>query len=459
MDRISLTREYLAELAEEGGAGHSWPGGRAGSELLDGMYEGRYLSRPLFLGHADRVRIHSDLENLRTALAALPDLLFGGDFEAFARAVGLTDVQISAVMRGRGVAVSRQTRADLYVDDTGFKLLELNIGSAVAGMDNADMCRELLTHPPLASFAERHRLGFVDSLREQVNNIIVESGFRHGDRPVVALADWPDGYERMLPYMEALCERWRGLGLDAHPCHVGQLEARDGRVRLGDKPVDIVFRVFLIGDLLESAEALRLVDPILDAAERGEVRIFTPLDSAVYASKGALALLSDESNRGLFGKDVLASLDRILPWTRMVRPGPVTLESGERVDLVEYALAHRQELVLKPTSLAGGSGVLPGWTEGLTAQQWSERMLAALDGPYVIQRRVRPTAELFPDDKGELHPWTPLWGVFTVVNGHGGAFIRATPAASGDLVVNLATGAYGGAVLHELPPHGQAIAV
>ncbi|MEV7175140.1 hypothetical protein [Kitasatospora sp. NPDC093679] len=456
MDRISLTRAYLAELGRPGAdartAGPAGPVGPVGSAFLDGMYEGRYLSRPLFLGHAEQVQLHADLENLRTALAALPDLLFGGDFEAFARAVGLTDVQVSAVMRGRGATVSRQTRADLYADDTGFKLLELNIGSAVGGMDNPDMCRELLARPHLADFAERHKLGFVDSLREQVENIVVESGYGPGDNPVVALTDWPDAYGRMLPYMEALCERWGEYGLEAYPCHVGQLEARDGRVWLGERPVDIVFRVFLIGDLLKSPQSLQLVDPILDAADRGEVRIFTPLDSAVYASKGALALLSDERNRRLFGADVLAGLDRILTWTRMVRPGPVTLEDGESVDLVEYALAHQHDLVLKPTSLAGGTGVLPGWTPGLTAQEWSTRIHAALDRPYILQRRVRPSVELFADDNGELRPWTPLWGVFTVVNGYGGAYVRATPADGGGLVVNLATGAHAGPVLHGLAP-------
>ncbi|MFD3550455.1 hypothetical protein ACFWUW_33555 [Streptomyces sp. NPDC058655] len=449
MDRVSLTREYLTDVVECGAKAGELVGGQKDSALLDTFYAGRHLSRPLFLGRAEQARLHADLENLRSALTTLPDRLFGGDFAAFARAVGLTEVQVSAVMRGRSTSVSRQTRADLYADATGFKLLELNIGSAVGGMDNADMCRELLRHPVLADFAERRGLGYVDSMREQVNNILVEGGFRPGDSPVVALTDTPDGCARMLPYMEVLCERWAEFGLDAHPCHLGQLEARDGRVWLGERPVDIVFRAFLIGDLLKSPEVPALMDPVLDAAERGEVKIFTPLDSAAYASKGALALLSDERNRGLFGPEVLASLDRILPWTRMVRRGPVTLDGGERVDLVAYALEHRQDLVLKPTSLAGGDGVLAGWADGVTAERWREQVLTALDGPFIVQRRVRPVPELFPDENGQLQPWTPLWGVFTVVNGYGGAYIRAVPAGCGDAVVNVATGAYAGAVLQE----------
>ncbi|GAA1171101.1 hypothetical protein F4556_006127 [Kitasatospora gansuensis] len=449
MDRTSLTAEYLARVVESGAKAAELTGSQQDSVLLDTFYAGRYLSRPLFLGREERDRLHTDLENLRTALAGLPDLLFGGDFAAFARAVGLTEVQVSAVLRGRGPAVSRQTRADLYVDESGFKLLELNIGSAVGGMDNADMCRELLRHPVLADFAGSHGLGFVDSLREQVNNVLAESGFGPGDRPVVALTDSPDGYRKMLPYMEELCDRWREFGLDAYPCHLGQLAPRDGRVWLGERPVDVIFRVFLIGDLVKYPEVPALMDPVLDAAERGEVRIFTPLDSAAYASKGALALLSDERNRGLFDAEVLASLDRILPWTRMVRPGSVTLESGERVDLVEYALRHQRELVLKPTSLAGGDGVLLGWADGLGPEQWREQLLAALDGPFILQRRVTPTPELYPDENGELQPWTALWGVFTGAAGHGGAYIRATPASAAGQVVNVATGAHGGAVLQE----------
>ncbi|GLW73277.1 hypothetical protein Kpho02_55760 [Kitasatospora phosalacinea] len=442
-----MTREYLAEVVASGAKADELVGTQVRSAMLNTFYDSKYLSRPLFLGLAEQVRLHADLENLRTALAALPDRLFGGDFAAFSRAVGLNDLQVAAVLRGRGRSLTRQTRADLYLDPSGFKLLELNIGSAVGGMDNADMCRSQLDHPVLAEFAERHGLGYVDTLREQVNNILVESGFTREDRPVVALTDWPGSYDKMLPYMELLCGRWAELGLEAYPCHLGHLEARDGRVWLGDKPVDIVFRTFLIGDVLKGPEAPGLMDPVLDAAERGEVRIFTPMDSAAYASKGALAMLSDEGNRGLFTPEELASLDRILPWTRMVRPGPVTLEGGERVDLVEYAVAHQQELALKPTSLSGGSGVVLGWAEDLAPQEWRELVTAALDGPFVVQRRIRPTPELFPDERGELTSWTPLWGVFTSAAGYGGAFARATPESSGDVVVNVANGAHAGPVL------------
>jgi hypothetical protein len=456
MDRVSLTKEYLAEVAESGATAAELVGSQPESKLLNMIYQGRFLSRPLFLGHKEQARIAADLENLRTALVSLPDRLFGGDLATFASAVGMTDLQVSAILRSRGTSVTRQARADMYADSTGLRLLEFNMGSTLGGMDNADMARALLEHPVLSRYAERRGLTYVDTMREQVNNMFVETGFEPGSRPVVALTDWPSSFESLAPYMEQFCERWQALGLDAHPCHIGQLEIRDGGVWLSERKVDVISRMFLIEDLLESDEAAALMEPVLDAAHRGEVKIFTPMDSELFASKGALAMLSDEANRHLFDAEELESLDRILPWTRMVRAGEVTLEDGSRVDLLEYALTHREDLALKPTLLHGGHGVVLGWQDDVTPEIWRERLTEALDGPYVIQRRVVPDTELFPDAEGVLREWTVVWGVFTVVNGYGGAIARGTTVESGEGVVNVGNGAYAGAVFHETAPSAGA---
>ena len=451
MDRVSLTAAYLDKLGSGSLKAGELLGPLPDNEFLNKFKpggKGRWLARPMFLGRAEHTQLVGDLDNLLTALDSLPDRLFGGDFAAFARASGLDEAQIAAVMRSRGTAMTRQTRADMICHGAGFKLLELNMGSAIGGMENVDICRALLEHPTLAEFADSHQLGFVDSLRQQVNNILVESGFAPGDHPVVALTDQPHGFEDEVPYMTGLCGRWRELGLDAHPCHLGQLELRDDRVWLGEKPVDIIVRIFLIRDA-QNPEMRALMDPVFDAANRGEVKIFTSFDTTAYASKGALAMLSDEDNRGLFSAAELASLDRIIPWTRMVRPGPVTLESGRRADLMEYALAHQHELVLKPTSLYGGKGVVLGWADDVTAEQWREQVTAALDGAWVLQSRVRPALELVPDEDGRLQQFQPIWGVMTGADGFAGANVRAVPSTARDAVVNVGSGAYVGTVLHQ----------
>ncbi len=449
MNRATLTARYLDEVNRRDISAKELLGTLPESEALNFFYGGRYLSRPLFLGDREREQLSADLVNLRSALVSLPNRLYGGDLAAFARAVGANDVQVSAIMRSRGAAVTKQLRADLYIEEGGgFRLLEFNMGSALGGMDNADMCRALLEHPVLAEFADAHDLEYVDTMVDQVDNYYTECGFAPAARPMVACTDWPSSYQTLEPYMRAYNARVQQMGLDEHACHIGQLEVRDGRVWLGDRAVDIIDRLFMIEDLLESPEAAALMDPILDAAARGEVKIYTPMDSGIFSSKGALAMLSDEANRSIFDPQERASLDRILPWTRMVRPGPVTLEDGRRVDLLEYALANRHDLALKPTLLHGGQGVLLGWGRETTEQAWDEQVRAAVDGPYVLQRRIRPQFELFPSDSGQPVPWIVCWGAFTTSKGYGGVFARASSVESNVEVINTNTGAYVGSCLH-----------
>ncbi|MPZ26266.1 MAG: hypothetical protein GEV12_07380 [Micromonosporaceae bacterium] len=257
-----------------------------------------------------------------------------------------------------------------------------------------------------------------------------------GQRPLVAAADWPASFPEWEAQLWASAAALAPFGIDAIPCHLGQLRAHGGRIWLDDRPVDVVYRIFMIEDLLDPS-APALVDPVLRAAERGEVKLFVPMDAELYGSKAALAMLSDEEHRHRYDPDELASLDRILPWTRMVRPGPVTVD-GELVDLWEYAIAQREELALKPTALHGGSGVLLGWQAD--PDQWRDQLKSALDGPWVLQRRIRAAPEPFPA-AGGLAQWLLLsWGVFTVGSGYGGAIARGSTDLAGG-VVNMATGA------------------
>jgi len=321
------------------------------------------------------------------------------------------------------------------------------MGSALGGMENPDVCRVMLRHPLLAGFAAEHGLGYVDTQREQVANMLAGTGFAAGSAPVVAVADWPSSYHsRLGPYMHKLAERWREFGLDAHACHIGELKVTGGKVWLQGKIVDIVARMFLLEYLLEPG-APELMDPVLGAVGRGEVAMFTPLDTELYGSKAAVAMLSDERNRHLFSAAELASIDRLLPWTRMVRPGPVTLEDGRTVDMLEYAVDQQDDLVLKATLRFGGQEVLPGWHRDTGAALWREQLASAAGGPYVLQRRIRPVPDLFPGPGGEPESWIVAWGMYTVDSGFGGVITRAGTVASGLAVLNVSAGARVGCCL------------
>ena len=191
--------------------------------------------------------------------------------------------------------------------------------------------------------------------------------------------------------------------------------------------MDGVYRVFLIEDMLKPERAA-LIDPLLGALERGEIWMFTPLDADVYESKATLAMISDEANRHLFDAGELASLDRLLPWTRMLRDEQVTVDD-QRVDLLAYAEKEQHELVLKPVAMHGGIGVTMGWL--VEPHEWRRTLQEALAGPYVLQHRIHPEPELFPTADGDLVPMLLNWGVFRMSRGFGGAFVRGSTDLSG----------------------------
>lgn len=357
-DRATLTARYLDEVARQGAAEADLLDIMPTTGMMAARYKKRFVPRPLFIGHAEAQQVNSDLLQIKAAMASLPDLLYDGDLTAFATAAGLTDIQTQAALRTRGQQVTECVRADMYPDAQGLRLMEFNMGSGVSGTEIAEVCRAMLRYPLLRDFARANRLGYVDTMKEQIRQIFAESGFEPGSYPSIALVDWPPHYEAIKGFLHKISRRWRGMGLNTHACHVGQLKMHNGKVWLRGRPVDIIFRIFLSEHLLQPGGP-ELMFPVLDAVARGEVAMFTPMDGELYGSKVPLAMLSDHANRELFTPAQQAALDRVLPWTRMMRPGPVTLEDGSTVDLMDYALGHPEELLIKPRCCTAAAGWCP----------------------------------------------------------------------------------------------------
>jgi hypothetical protein len=443
----TLTSRYLADVAERGDRA-AWLVRLARQQfnLAATSYDGDCLTRPVFLEHAEFAVLRDDLAALHAALASLPARLFGGDLAAFARAVGMTGAQVTAIQRAGAGGPTRLGRADVFRDEAAFRVLELNLGSALGGLDNALLNRAFLADSAVAGFVASHGLSYVDTMDVVVDTLRSECAIPDGAQPLIAVADWPDSFAVLEPQLRYSAAQLARYGLEAVPCHLGQLRAADRRVWLDGRPVDVIYRIFLIKDLLRP-EAGELADPLLRAAERGEVMLFAPMDAELYGSKGALALLSDEANRHLFSEAELASLDRILPWTRMVRPGPATVGGGQ-VDMAEYAYAEREHLVLKPTALHSGAGVIQGWLT--SPDDWRRQVSAAMDGPFVLQRRVQPLAEPFPTESG-LRPWVLWWGAFLGMQGYGGAIVRGSTDPDAG-IKSMPHGATGTCCFHQPQP-------
>jgi hypothetical protein len=417
------------------------------SEHLLAAYGDHYVTRPAFL-EADRMRgLELDLARLFELLTSLPQRLFGGNLRALGRAAGMTPYQIDAVERTAENPPLPLGRADLYTAAEGFRLLEFNIVSAVGGLEIAELNRVLLRHPGLAQFVAEAGLRYVDTMASiaEVIKAECERGGA-GPTPVVVITDTPGNFAPFEKRFQYMAEIWSGMGLAVMACPLDRFEERSGRLFAEGRQVDIVYRYFLMEDLLDR-DSQRLIEPVLRVAEKGNVGLLSRMDAELYGSKALLALLSDDANRFAFSAEEKELIDRLLPWTRMLRGGPSTAD-GVEADLMDYAQASQDTLVLKPTLMHGGIGVVPGWT--VSPQRWQECLRACAGGPYVLQQRVRPVTESFPvaGKPGTVEQLVLNWGVFLAGGMYAGTLIRGTvdPEVG---VLSRATGARVGCCFHE----------
>ncbi|MEU9038312.1 hypothetical protein AB0D45_25920 [Streptomyces sp. NPDC048352] len=421
----------------------------ADSELLRTALGERFLSRPVFL-EADQVQdVGSRLSDLFDLLLSLPHRLHGGDVRAFARAVGWSPLQIATALGEDGIPreVPRFARSDLYQEESGrFRILELNVGSPLGGFDTPLIDDVLLADPYVSSFAQEHGVDTTDTTW-MLTKVLGEAlpGLDLGTGPVIGLVDWPASFTFLEPRLRVMAELLRPYGIEAVPCHAGQVESRHDGLYVHGRRLDAVHRFYVIDDVVAPQDA-ELLRPIHEAARDGKTGLFTPLEPEVYGSKGCFAVLSDERSRHAFTDGELEVIDSFLPWSRTLRDEKVHVQ-GEVVDLLPYVRAHREDLVVKATGSHGGLDVVPGWSTD--QREWERIVDSFAGGPYIVQRRVRPVAEQFPvgDGTRDTESLVLNWGVFLVGHGYGGAYIRGTADLDGG-VISQANGALMGTCFH-----------
>ncbi|HJP73680.1 MAG TPA: hypothetical protein VJ914_05395 [Pseudonocardiaceae bacterium] len=447
-ERSSLANAYREQLAREAiGVGELT---RQADEdrVLRICFPAAPLPAPGFISAAERAGLAADIGTVYRLLTELPERLYGGDAGALADAVGLTGGQARLVGRATAGPLLRLARADLHHCADGFKLLELNISSALGGVEIALLNQAMLGHPALARFTAERGLGHVDTVRHIAAMVRAQCGRLPG-RPVVALAVWPGEYTALQVWMHIYADLLDDLGIDAMPCHVGELVERGARLEVQGRPLDAVLRLFLIDEVRTRRDEV-VLEPLLRAVESGAVQLIGRLDGELYGNKGALALLLDDRFRSACDAGERACLDRFLPWTRPVR-SKVRLPDGSLGDLESYARAEQHDLILKPVLSHSGVGIVAGWT--VPPEQWQDQVRQALDGPYVLQRRVKPLPEVFPGPDGDQEFYLN-WGVFvtdpsaTGSDGYGGCYLRATGDPEAGAVYE-ANAAKIGCVFHE----------
>ena len=143
--------------------------------------------------------------------------------------------------------------------------------------------------------------------------------------------------------------------------------------------------------------------PVVRAVRDRAVCMVNSFRCKILFKKASLAVLSDERNAGaVHRRTSQRAIREHIPWTRRDGGAQDDASTAPRSTSCRASLANKDRLVLKPNDDYGGKGIMLGWTVDQAA--WEAAVKAALETPYVVQRKVRLPYEPFPSfENGTLH--------------------------------------------------------
>lgn len=313
---------------------------------------------------------------------------------ALRASLGLTALQEAAVRCDRGESTELVGRLDGFLGpDLTARFIEYNPDPGAVGNYLA-LSRLFARLPAVRAFARRHRVRPTFTLAPLAPLALrwsARAAARGGVTVVQPAPDTPDALSGQLDQeIDAYRSGLRRLGLRFEVARPEALDFHRGRVTHGGRRVGCVY----VTDWEALHARLPPPHPFWDALASGALWALNSWAAqTLRANKATFALLSDDAHAAHFAPEVVRALRAHLPWTRVLRDGPVE-HAGRRFDLLTFAETRREDLVLKPTCAQGGKGVVLGHAS--TAAQWQAALQAALATPHVLQTRVLGRREPFP---------------------------------------------------------------
>lgn len=366
------------------------------------IFGGRRLSpylRPHFVSEQDFTRVVRICETIWSAIEKVKDAAIAD--ESLLDELGLTPIERELVKIDPGYrAVSPTARLDSFLTDEAYSFVELN-GESPAGIAYADAAFEIFEQlPVMQRFAERYALRRFAG-RPLMLQVLVDCyeeflGRKPDRAPHIAIVDLK-GMPTQKEF-ELFREYFEAQGCPSVIASPDELEFSNGRLRMRDFEIDIVYKRLLVNEYLP---IIKDAPALLEAYKAGAVCMVNGFRSKIIHKKALFAVLTDARFKRLFSVDQQETIARHVPWTRSVR-AMKTDYYGDEIDLLAFIDERRDRLVLKPNDDYGGHGIYIGWNTDEIG--WDEAIHNALaNGDYLVQERVPTARETFPaltpDDK------------------------------------------------------------
>lgn len=333
-------------------------------------------------------------------------------------------------------APSPTSRLDAFFDPDALTLLftEYNAETPAGPAYMDDLSELMLALPAMREFGRSHAVLPLPARHGVLAGLLgaFEEWSGGGETPRIGILDWKE----VPTYSEFVLFRdyFRSHGIACEIADPREVELRDGKLMAGDFHINLIYKRVLIDELVDRCGE---DGAVVRAVRDGAVCMVNPFRCKLLYKKASLAFLGDERNAHLFSAEERAAVEQHVPWTRVVEERR-TRFNGEEVDLLPWASANRERLVLKPNDDYGGRGIVLGWLVDQGA--WDTALRAAVDVPFVVQERIVLPTEVFPSwVDGELQMRERMVDIAPFIT-HGAQVDGALTRIATDPLLNVTAG-------------------
>src|SRR5712692_12052034 len=290
-----------------------------GLERAKLIFGGRRLSpylRPHFVSEADFARVTRICETVWSAIEKVKDAAIADG--SLKDELGLTEIERELVRIDPGYrAVSPTARLDSFLAEDVYSFVELN-GESPAGIAYADAAFEIFEQlPAMKRFAESYHLRRFEG-RQLMLKLLLDCyeeflGRRPDQAPHIAIVDLK-GMPTQKEF-ELFREYFEEQGYPSIIAAPEDLEFSNGRLRVGNFEIDIVYRRLLVNEYLP---IIKQHPALLDAYRARAICMVNSFRSKIIHKKALFAVLTDPRHTKLFSEEERAMITGHVPWTRQV---------------------------------------------------------------------------------------------------------------------------------------------
>lgn len=365
--------------------------------------------------------LQNNLHILEKLILDLPNRLFNGNFSAFLKLLKINENLIQFSLPLCNSLHSFPIRWDMIPTEYGWKILELNSGYCLGGLNGYHLSKDI--KKIIKNECNRIPNAFLNLIKQ------IKSQFNLPSNSKIAILETDKVINDYNFYLNSLV---RGLNqysdFEFIAGSLSEIKKINGNLFLKNQLITAFIPMFTIEELFEDIHYGKI---IVDSIILNDIACLLNLKEHFFSNKGVLAILKDPKYHPYFSSSEILVINSLIPKTYYITNN-------------NYSKFMNGDYVIKPTNSYGGEEVICSWE--VSKSEWLEILNKCNPNKiYIIQEKVTGISldlcSIDTDENIIEGISKPVIGIIMIDNIISGSLIRSHVNSNEISVVNAHRGA------------------